>query len=494
MIRQHVLTSAVAVLLLVGLGGAGGYWLALNGPMLPGLATEADPSEPSQEGRKVLYWYDPMYPQHRFDKPGKSPFMDMALVPKYADEADNATVHIDPVLQQNTGIRLAEVKTGHLVTGIETVGSLTFNERDIARVQARTSGIVERVYNHAPNDVIVAGAPLADLRVLEWYGAQAEYLALKQSGEAGLATAARARLAQLGMRESQINRLDRTGQSQAVVTITAPRSGMIAELGIREGMMVSPGQTLAQINGIDTVWLDVEVPEVQAAGIRTGAQTVVYLAAWPETQFTGQVTALLPELNRAVRTVRVRVELPNRDGRLRPGMYAQVQIREAEGRETLIVPLEAVIATGKRSVVIVAEGNGRYLPAEVKTGRERDGKTEILAGLKAGETVVTSGQFLIDSEASLKGVLARMASDPLKTKDTPPHEAQGKVEAISASEVTLSHGPVPSLEWPAMTMPFKLGDAGLAQGIKPGDTVKFTFHQGDDSFVVEHIEKVGGEE
>lgn len=408
--KQAVLMGA-AVVVLVALGIGVGYRLAASkstGQVNPSLVIHPGVAADTSAG-PVLYWYDPMKPDQHFDKPGKSPFMDMELMPMYGGEstADNG-VRIDPRLTQNIGVRLATVEKGRLARGLETVGTITFNERLVTVVQARTGGLVERVYARAPNDMIPAGAALADLRVPDWYGAQIEYLALQQSGEAALADAARIRLLQLGMTEDLVARVEKSGSAQAVVTVTAPQSGVLLELGVREGMTVMPGQTLARINGIDSVWLDAEVPEAQAAGLAVGQPVSAMFTAWPEHPLTGRISALLPTLERDTRTLRVRMEWLNPNGTLRPGMYARVNLQKTEGPDRLLIPSEAVIATGKRNVVIVAGDAGHFRPAEVTVGRENGGKTEILTGLQQGERVVVSGQFLIDSEASLKGVLARM--------------------------------------------------------------------------------------
>ncbi len=401
---------AGAVTVLVVMGGVAGYELAHRSMSPKVSAATAAASAPGEHSeRRVLYWYDPMKPDQHFDKPGKSPFMDMELVPMYGDDstADNG-VRIDPRLTQNIGVRLATVERGRLARGLDVVGTLTFNERLVTVVQARTGGLVERVYARAPNDVISAGAALADLRVPDWYGAQTEYLALRLSGETALADAARTRLLQLGMTDAQVARLEKGGAPQAVVTVTAPQGGVLQELGVREGMTITPGQTLARINGISSVWLDAEVPEAQAAGLAVGQLVSATFTTWPGRTFAGRITVLLPALERDTRTLRVRMEWPNPNSTLRPGMYAQVTLQETADPDRLLIPSEAVIATGKRSVVIVAEEGGHFRPAEIAVGREAGGKTEILSGLQQGEQVVVSGQFLIDSEASLKGVLARM--------------------------------------------------------------------------------------
>ncbi len=388
------------------LGAIAGYTLVPRTTQAPVANSSASANE-----RHVLYWYDPMKPDQHFDKPGKSPFMDMDLLPMYGEENKTKTstgVRIDPRMLQNTGVRSAPVEKGVLEQSILAVGTLTFNDRLVTVVQARTAGIVEQVHSWAPNDILPAGASLAEVRVPEWYGAQEEYLALRQAGEAGLSAAARMRLLQLGMTQAQVTHLENSGSPEAVVTITTPQGGVLQELGVRSGMTIVPGQTLARLNGLGSVWLDAEVPEAQAGSLTIGQKVHATFTSWPGETFTGQVNALLPVLDRDTRTMRVRIEWPNPQGKLRPGMYARVDVMQTRAIPQLLIPTEAVIATGQRSVVILAGHGGHFTPVQVTTGRESNGKTEILSGLHPGERVVVSGQFMIDSEASLKGVLERM--------------------------------------------------------------------------------------
>ena len=363
---------------------------------------ESPPGATAQSGRKILYWYDPMVPSQHFDKPGKSPFMDMELVPKYADEAASGEtgVAIDPSRTQSLGLRIAEARTGTLGSSLAATGTIEFNERDIAIVQARTGGFVQRVYARAPGDVIGAGAPLADILVPEWAGAQAEYLAVRRIGDVGLARAARQRLLLLGMPTGTVAAVERSGRPHNVVTISAPTGGTIKTLGVRAGMTVASGQTLAEVNGLGTVWLNAAVPEAMAGRLRPGQSATATLAAYPGERFTGRIAAILPSVAAESRTLTVRIELSNRAGRLRPGMFASVDLGDA-ARPALLVPSEAVIRTGKRSLVMLALAQGRYRPAEVQTGAESGGQTEILAGLAEGEKIVASGQFLIRAQRIL---------------------------------------------------------------------------------------------
>ena len=386
------------------IAGGGGYWLGQRGgDAIPAAATSAD-------GRKILYYYDPMFPNQKFDKPGKSPFMDMQLEPKYADEAGASSaasgVSIDPSAMQNLGIRVVEAKMGSLAATLNVTGSVDFNQRDVAIVQARSGGFVSHVYARAPGDVIRAGAPIADVQLPEWGGAQTEFLAVKRLGKPELTAAARQRLRLMGMSDGLISGVERSGRTNGTISITTPISGVIQTLDVRSGMTLSTGQTLAQVTSISTVWLNAAVPEAQAGAVRIGQSATASLTAFPGETFGGRIIAILPTAQADSRTLTVRIELVNRGGRLRPGMFAQVALG-GDARPALLVPSEAVIRTGTRTIVMLATGDGRYHPAEVRAGREGGGQTEILEGLAVGEKVVASGQFLLDSEASLTGIAVR---------------------------------------------------------------------------------------
>jgi membrane fusion protein, copper/silver efflux system len=406
--RRQLVAMALGAVLLAAISAAAGYWFARphgHSGSSPAIATG---------GRQPLYWYDPMQPNQHFDKPGKSPFMDMQLVPKYADEGAESEVgglKIDPVIVQNLGIRFTHVERGSLPQTVDAVGTVGFNQRDIAIIQARSNGFVTRVYARAPGDVITQGAPIVDLLVPEWAGAQTEFLALLKSGDHDLIEAARQRLVLLGMPADLIARIEAAREPRTTVTVRSPLAGMIDTLEAREGMTVATGATLAKINGLATAWIEAAVPEAQGALAQLGRRAEARLTAYPGQRFTGRVIGVLPQANAETRTVRVRIELDNPGGRLRPGMFAQVRLDNGDATPVLYVASEAVIRTGTRAIVIVAGEQNRFIPTQVQAGADMDGKTIIVKGLTEGQTVVASGQFLIDSEASLKGVLARLASD-----------------------------------------------------------------------------------
>ncbi|MBU0565356.1 MAG: efflux RND transporter periplasmic adaptor subunit [Gammaproteobacteria bacterium] len=487
---RNVLASVTLAGVTALIGAGAGYWLASSDDQVSeplASATESD--------AQVLYWYDPMVPQHRFEKPGKSPFMDMDLVPRYANEdGDVATISIDAGITQNLGIRLATVSRGKLVNVTEAVGLLEYNARDVALVQARAGGFVERVYRHAPGDVLDKGAALADLLIPEWSAAQEEYLALRRIGEPALLAAARQRLRLAGMPASTISQLERSGKVNASVTISTPIGGVLQELDVREGMTLAAGAPLARINGLDSVWLEVAVPEAQSQGIRVGQRATARLPALPGQLIEGEITAVLPEANAASRTLRVRVELPNPDGLLRPGLTAQASLAGGDDASVLLIPGEAVIRTGRRSLVMLAEPGGRYRPVEVETGRESGSQTVILRGLEEGQQVVASGQFLLDSEASLRGIVATPAARDVQHdhghgQPAPTlHESEGRVMALADARVKIAHGPFHTLGMPGMTMAFAVADAALLQDIEVEDRVRFAVRETDEGLLVERIQ------
>lgn len=412
------LLALVAVILI----GAAGYGIYRVGVSHGSKMIEKGGDSSSQiiantsGGKKILYWHDPMVPQQKFDKPGKSPFMDMQLVPVYAgEEGDEGTVRISPRVQQNLGVRTAEVVSGELTPKIEAVGSVGFNERDVVVVQARSNGFIEKLYVRAPLDPVRKSQPLADVYVPDWVAAQEEYLSAKRIAGTGLGDtlsglqeSALQRMRLAGMTDEQIRLIESTGAVHSRTTITAPASGVITELGAREGMTIMSGAALFRINGLGTVWINAEVPENIGAQVRPGNPVEARSPALPGTTFKGRVNAILPEVTQATRTLKVRIEIANPGGTLVPGMFVTMSFAPAMKKKSLLVPTEALIRTGTRNIVIVSDGDGRFHSQDVKVGMETGDQTEILSGVSVGERVVTSGQFLIDSEASLKGVMSRL--------------------------------------------------------------------------------------
>jgi len=392
-------------------GAALGFWLAERRESgSAGAAYEVHASEADAE-RKILYWYDPMQPGVKFDQPGQSPFMDMALVPRYADEAGAAAVRVDPATVQNLGIRTAKVEKSVITPRLAAVGSVAFDERLLQVVQARVTGYVTRLHVKAPLEAVRQGQPLAEILAPDWQAAQEEYLALldaESERSRAIRDAARERLAVLGVPDSAIRRLESTRKVEAATTITAPTDGVITDLAVREGAAFAPGAPLFRINGLATVWVDARIPEARISEIPPDATVKAWTASWPGRRFAGRVSALLPDVDPGTRTLAVRVAIDNAERRLAPGMFLSLDFAGTRVEPRLVVPSEAVIVTGERSVVILARGGAGFDVAEVTTGLEADGRTVILSGVEEGQSVVVSGQFLIDSEASLDAAITRL--------------------------------------------------------------------------------------
>lgn len=510
-----------AMLALTAVGG-GAWWLGMSQGMAMMAAPEAvsastaDPSQwtiPQGEeatrrhirdglkagdidpatGLRIQNYHDPMVPGKNFDAPAKSPFMDMMLVPRYAGggqgAADEGTVSVSPRVQQNLGLRTAEVVAGSLAMEVVAVGNVAWNERLQELVSARAMGFVEKLHVRATFDRVAAGAPLLDLYVPDWVAAQEDYLAAARMtgpGADALQEAARARMRQVGMDEALIEQVVQQQRVQGRVTLTAPVGGVVTELMAREGATVMPGMPLLRLQGTATVWAEGQVPESQAAQLKPGAAVVATSPAAPGQRFTGRVQTLLPEVDAATRTLKARLELANPSARLVPGMFVQLRFAEPPRAKSLLVPMDAVIHTGRRSVVMLAEPEGRFRPVEVKTGLEAQGQTEILDGLSAGQRVVLAGQFLVDSEASLRGVEARLNQAPGAAEAAPPapeaavHRTPARIEAIEGDTVTLDHPPIPSLKWPQMVMDFRLPPTERRpRDLAPGEQIEIEFRMQD---------------
>lgn len=467
-------------------------------------------------GLRVLYYHDPMVPGRNFDAPSKSPFMDMMLVPEYAGAGggDTSSVTISPRVQQNLGIRVGAVSKAELGSQTVVDGIVQWNERERSVIQARAEGFVEKLHVTATLDSVKRGQALITVYVPSWVAAQQEYLALnKMQGNnvQPLIEAARQRMIQLGMTTAQIAQVTRSGQVQARLAITAPRAGVVTQLEVREGMTIKPGMTLLEINGIDTVWVDAQVPEAQAYAVAPGAPVLATTAAHPGKVFDGQVQTILPQVNANTRTLQARLTLQNADRSLLPGLFVKVQLADKTRRTTLAVPTEAVFYTGQRAMVVAVNGENAFLPVEVKTGLEVGGKTEILEGLAEGDRVVLSGQFLLDSEASLRGLQARLLSDTAEamseantstdteTTDNKTQHAIYTTTAIledleEAGLPLMTHPPIPELNWPEMTMQFQLPVEKEA-GLQPGQEYTIDFQMQDGGLpLITRIQPAKGQE
>jgi RND family efflux transporter MFP subunit len=406
----------------------------------------APPTTPVAEigGRKVLYWYDPMVPGSRFDKPGKSPFMDMQLVPKYADEepapasgAAAPSVSLSAAAIRATGVAAVPVTRQALSDEIRAVGTIEADETKLERVAARVSGRVERLYANFTGQAVRRGAPLFDLYSPDLVATQREYLlalenrrrladASPEAGESAqsLVEAARDRLRLWGISADQIRTLERTQRPDLALTYRSPVSGTVVQKSVVEGQYVHEGTDLYLLADLSSVWLVAQVYEFELGRLRVGQPVTATVSALPGSELKGRVVFIEPTLERETRTARVRVALPNPRGDLKPGMFADARLAVPLG-ERLSVPRSAVIDTGTRQVVYVETAPGTFTPRDVKLGSAAGDRREVLEGLREGEKVVAAANFFVDSQAQLAGGGSSIQwSGALEVKATPTPEGR----------------------------------------------------------------------
>ncbi|HEV2124258.1 MAG TPA: efflux RND transporter periplasmic adaptor subunit [Chloroflexota bacterium] len=481
--RKRLLAGGVAVLLVAG---AGAYYLTSD---------DSEDASGACQGGEVLYWYDPMVPDKQFEEPGKSPFMDMQLVAKCASETAGG-IKVSPAMLQNLGVRTTEARMMDIAPTIRAVGRVGIDERLIAEVQTLTPGFVEQLSIRAEGETVQRGQRIASVYSPELFTAQNEYKAVlsmpSSVAPASLRSAARQRLQLLGLPASMIQRLERGGAPQRTYPVFSPASGVVTEIGTRPGAQVSPGQSIVTLAGLSRVLVIAEVPEITLGDVKVGLPVEVTFPAYSGEVWKGTIDYIYPTLDPESRTARARITLANPRLRLKEGMLANVLIMGTGGM-ALVVPSEAVIETGRRKIVVVRR-NGAFIPVEVRTGREAGEQTQIIAGLQPGAQVVVSGQFLIDSEASLSGVIERLNANAPKEGAGPQLPvARGTIRSMDLEQgrVTIEHGPVPMMNWPPMTMTFAVPNTSMLRGLTKGARVEFAFQpkQQGDTYVIQSIRR-----
>ncbi|MDR8390471.1 efflux RND transporter periplasmic adaptor subunit [Aliifodinibius sp. S!AR15-10] len=423
----------ISALILVA---AGGYWFGLQtGNSRSMQNTSADTSQaetssaaqPQQEGdREILYWKAPMDPTEIYDEPGKSK-MGMDLVPVYADEAQDTEgqVSINPVVVQNMNVRTAPVQRKDLSTTVRTVGKVEYDEQKLHNISTKISGWIEQLHVDYTGQMVRQGDPLFSIYSPKLVTTQREYLlALNtldkisgsdyetvRSGSNSLLKAARKRLDYWDIPESEIERLRETGEVQKTLTLHAPASGVVTMKSAIEGEHIKAGNNVYKIADLSTVWVQTSIYDYEVPWVREGQPAEMELSYQPGNVYKGKVAYVYPEVDRKTRTVQVRLEFPNPDLNLKPGMYASVRIESRPISDAVVIPSEAVLRTGERNVVFVALGEGKFEPREVTLGVEggpRNEELQVLSGAEPGEMVVTSAQFLIDSESRLQEAIQKM--------------------------------------------------------------------------------------
>jgi len=510
----------IAALLLTGLAAAGGYWLGNQGAEHAGAATAtavtsaamAPAGAATTPERKILYYRNPMGLPDTSPTPKKDP-MGMDYLPVYAEAADeDATVGGDAAAAgqirissekvQKLGVRSEAASLRVLERSLRAVGRVEADERRLHTITAKFEGYVERLHVAATGQAVAKGQALFEVYSPELVSAQREYAIASEAaaalGSAGgearsgmqqLAEASLLRLKNWDVSEAQVKTLARSGETRRTLSFRSPVSGIVTEKKAVQGMRFQPGDVLYQVVDLSGVWVVADIAEQDIGLIRAGERAQVRINAYPDKVFTGTVGYVYPTLNSDTRTVPVRVELANPGGLLKPGMFAEVELTLAARDKAVTVPVSAVIDSGTRRIVLIDAGDGRFAPRAVTLGARSDSFVEVLDGVKEGERVVVAANFLIDAESNLQAALAGFgkagAGKPApgeaasgKAAAVPvANHAEGRVDSVDGASgaVTISHGPVPSLKWPSMTMEFVVANDALRQQLKPGASIAFEF-------------------
>ena len=458
---------------------------------------------------KILYYRNPMGLPDTSPAPKKDQ-MGMDYVPVYADE-DERPVSGAPLVKlslekvQKLGVKTETVASRELTSTIRAVATVQANERLLNTVTSKFDGWIQKLYVNTTGQAVRRGEPLMDVYSPDLIAAQQEYLIARrgvnmvsgggtevQAGMQRLVDGALQRLRNWDISETELQRLEQDGKGRQYLTLRSPANGVVLDKPSIQGKRFMAGEVLYQIADLSNVWLLAEVFEQDLAHVRIGQSAKIRVDAYPDKVFQGKVTFVYPTVSPESRTARVRIELQNRQALLKPSMYARTELTSSRGKDkVLTVPDSAVLDTGTRQLVLVQRAEGRFEPRPVKLGMRADGYFEVLEGVKAGEKVVVSANFLIDAESNLKAAFSGFgqSADSAKSGDKQPaqaavstaapapatHHGEGKVEAVDPAHasVTLAHGPIASLKWPGMTMDFKVKDAALLRALKPGQRIAF---------------------
>jgi Cu(I)/Ag(I) efflux system membrane fusion protein len=489
--RNLNMTNKIVFTLLVlaafAVGVVVGPKINQGGPAETSGATTEEPSE-----REILYWVAPMDPNYRRDEPGKSP-MGMDLVPVYADEAGGGdAVTISPSVENNLGVRTETARVRPLWRRIEATGYVSFDESRISHISMRVQGWIVRLQVDAEGERVSKGDLLFELYSPELVNAQKEFLQAQDHESARLRAGAEEKLRALGMNPSEIAALRQRGTASENVKFIAPQDGIVTSLSVREGMFIQPNTTVMSLVDLSSVWLQAEVFESQADWVAAGQAAEATLDYMPGTTFSGQVDFVYPVLDPKTRTLRVRLLFDNPEERLKPNMYARVSIYGRLKPNALSISREALIPAPGADRVVVALGAGKFRVHEVLTGLESGEHVEVLAGISEGDEVVTSAQFLIDSESSIAGSIQRLEALDELPEQRPLGQvfASGQVGEIYLEQrrIRISHGPIDALGWPSMTMVFDTRPGVDLSEVKVGQDIRFALEQEQaGEYVLERI-------
>ena len=385
------------------------------------------------EEQEVLYWVAPMDANYRRDKPGKSP-MGMDLIPFYAGaDEDGSTVTISPTVVQNLGVRTAKAELTRLWRGIDTVGYVDYDESKVSHIHLRTEGWIEKLAVESEGERVKKGDFLFDIYSPKLVNAQEELVTALATGNKGLIAATKERLSALGISASQIKKLQQDKKVRQRISIYAPQDGVVSALPVREGMFVKPSQKVMTLGDLSSVWLLAEVFERQSQWVEVGQMAEVSLSYIPGKNWEGQVEYIYPSLDPKTRTLKVRLRFDNPGEQLKPNMYANVKIFGGAKENTIVIPIEGLIRTGRDERVIIDLGGGKFEARDVTAGIESGNYVEIMIGVNDGDKIVTSGQFLIDSEASMRASLTRMSEPVAEDMSDMQDEEESKMDAADSS-------------------------------------------------------------
>jgi len=504
----RVVASGLAFVLL-GAVGAGGYWLGTRSTSTArdgSIAAAPAGSAPAQ--RKLLYYRNPMGLADTSPTPKKDP-MGMDYVPVYEgedeskDPASPNQIRISTEKIQKLGVRVEAVGMRQLGRTVRAAGRVEADERRVFAIAPRFEGYVERLHVNVTGQPVARGQPLFEVYSPELVTAQDEYLialrAIEETRASGpeaqavmqrLADGVLRRLRNWGISDTELETLRQEGKARQLLTYRSPAGGVVLQKPSVQGMRFMPGEALYEIADLSSVWLVAEVFERDLGLVKVGQEAKLRILAYPDKLFAGKVVFISPTLEADTRTGRVRIELANPGGLLKPAMYGSLQLSAGHPRgKVLAIPDSAVLDSGMRQVALVQRGEGLFEPRNVKLGMRADGYVEVLEGVATGEQVVVRANFLIDAESNLKAALATFG-EPAQPASSQLHRGQGTVQAVDAKGgmVEIEHGPIASLKWPAMSMEFKVKDRAQLARLSKGQAVEFEFsEQGAGEFIIERI-------
>lgn len=512
-------TAGIALwVIVVAAAAAGtGYWLGSRGTGVHDAArpTAAAPAEGGRQDRKILYYRNPMGLPDTSPMPKKDP-MGMDYIPVYEGEekeepgaASQIRITTDKV--QKLGVRTEAAGLRALDRVVRAAGRVEPDERRTYAISPKFEGYVERLYVNVTGQPVAKGQPLFEVYSPELVSAQREYAIAAQGVEAlkdadsaarkgmrDLAESSLLRLKNWDISEEQIRALAKSGEAKRTLVFRSPVSGIVTEKKALQGMRFMPGEALYQVTDLSAVWVVADVFEQDIGLVKTGAKATVRINAYPGRTFSGRITYVYPTLKPETRTVPVRVELANPGQLLKPAMFADVELPVAGQGKVVTVPASAVIDSGVRRIVLVQLKEGRYEPRVVELGARNDDYVAVLSGVKSGEQVVVSANFLIDAESNLKAAIGGfgggIASSEAPSPASVGHKAEGVVDSVDAKAGTvgISHGPIASLKWPAMTMEFKVANEALLKDLQPGARVTFEFvERGPGGWVITGVQRIG---